>query len=75
VSTIGGQTKVVYIRRAAIKIGADTLAVGREISAQWGNMVTETPVIGADIPINWTGPFKGVVSIATCTAQTLTWRR
>ena len=60
---LGSQTKVVYIRRAAIKIGTDTLAVGREITAQWGNTVTEVPVIGADLQINWTGAFKGTISI------------
>lgn len=73
-STIGGQTKVVYVRRAVIKIGADTLAVGREITAQWGNQIVEAPVIGADVPINWTGQFKGAISIGYlyCTDLNLT---
>jgi len=62
-SVIGGQTKVVYIRRATIKIGSSTLAVGREITAQWGNEVATAAVIGSDVPINWTGQFKGQISI------------
>ena len=59
----GSQTKVVHIRRAAIKISGNTLATGRQVTAQWGNAIVETPVIGADIPLNYTGQFKGTINI------------
>jgi len=59
----GGQTKVVFVRNAKVKIGGTELGVAKNVNARWGNEVYEEEVIATDIPITGTGRFGGSVDI------------
>ena len=70
---IGSQTTAVFIKKASVKIGSDTLAVARNITARWGNEISQEEVIGSDIPLTGTGVLKGTVELeyVYCTDQNL----
>ena len=62
-STIGSQTTTVFIKKASVKIGSDTLAVARNLTARWGNDIVQEEVIGTDVPLTATGVLKGTVEL------------
>jgi hypothetical protein len=55
--------KQVSLSKAVVKIGGVVLAVARNVTCRWTNEVRQESVIGTDVPVQWTGPLRGVVDV------------
>jgi len=62
---IGSRNTLIQIdgSHCEVDVGGTKIAKAQNVTCVWGNTVNEEPVIGSDIPDQWTGKFHGVITL------------